>query len=127
MDNGLVFILGIGIAAGLLYLVMHALDEEKHGILKFLMMMSILALLLMMPKAFVDAQSICETVVSNSTAVNSSTTMYTYESFCFTNTTTTPGTFMNVMFWIYRAFIAYIIVYLAIQALKALAGMRSQP
>lgn len=126
MGQAIIFVVGIGITAGILFLVQYSLDQEKHGLLKLLLMMGILALTLLMPKTFGDAQQVCETVVSNSTVVNSSVTSYEYTAFCFTDGSSTPSTFMQTIFWIYRGIIAYVIVYLFVISLGMLYEMRRQ-
>jgi len=121
--EALTFVIGVGITAFLLFFIYNSLPEE-HKLLKFFLLMSVLALMLILPKSFGDSQEVCETVVANSTELNSSVTSYEYESFCFTKETTTTTTFMQTVFWIYRLIIGYIIVYLMWKALEALGSMR---
>jgi len=124
MSDGMTLVMGIGIVSGMLFLLSLMIDDQEHGILKFFFIMVILSLMLLIPKSFGDEMRNCETVVANSTAVTASITAYEYTSYCFTETSTTNGTFMQIVFWVYRAIIAYLLVYFFIQACKAMLGMR---
>lgn len=155
MSPALFYLLGIGITAFLLYLIMNSLDEEKHTILKLMLMMGILSLLLVLPKSFNEAQTTCAPVVTktvdtyvygnnltayhwdsytsastpNPPAANDiflfhKNTTLEYDSFCYTEESTTPTTYMKIIFWLYRALVLYVIVYLFVLSMRAIWEMR---
>ena len=124
MNPAIVMIIGLSVTCIILWLISQSLDRSQD-ILKLFIIMSIFALMLLMPKVFSDSSTICETVVSNSTYVGNFTS-YEYKSFCFVQDTGTSKTFMNIIFWSYRIFIAYIITYLLYIILMALWGAKDK-
>lgn len=123
MADALTFVIGIGIASMLLFLVMRSLKDNEHDLLKFFLMMSILSLMLLLPKVFGDAQNVCVPVIANET-VTGNLTEYAHTTFCYTDSTSTTNTFMTIIFWVYRGLIAYVIVWLFMVSLRALWEMR---
>ena len=122
MLYGITTIIGVAVTCFILWLVGTNLKDDEHGILKFFIILTIFAILLLMPKILLDAQTVCESVVANST-VSGLTTSYEYTSFCFKQETSTTGTFMRIILWTYYVIIGYVMLYLFIQALKALGLM----
>lgn len=125
MVEGITFVLGVGIAALLLYLISIQLDENEHGILKLFLMIGILSMLLILPKFLGEATTNCDVVIANTT-ISNNITVYEYKDFCFEQSTTSISTFMKIIFWIFRGVILYIIVYLFWQAIKVLGMMRGR-
>jgi hypothetical protein len=105
-------VLGLGIVSFLLlYFAFNLNAEGGHFLLKLLMVFFFFAILMLIPKATLDAKTNCEFVVSNVT-VSAPTDLYEYEEKCSTTTTTTERTFLNTILWLTRLFALYFICYL---------------
>lgn len=126
MAEAISLVLGVGIAAVVLYLINSQLNDEEHSILKLFLMIGMLSLLLLLPKIMGDSTNNCQVVVANETQANASLKLYYYEQQCFEQPTTSVGTFMKIIFWLFRGVILYIIVYLFWQAIKVLGMMRGR-
>ena len=118
MADALAVVLGVGIASFVMfYLVSHL--QEEHFLLKLLTIFFVLAMALLIPKALMDSNTICEPVV-NSTNVTGNLTTYTYMDYCYSSESEAGFTFLKGMMWFYRLFIAYVILFLGYQALLKL-------
>lgn len=118
MEYGITLIGGIvGVCFLMLYL-MNSLGDEKHFILKLVLLFWVVAVVLLIPKVALDANTICETVVANSTDVSASVTSYEYESFCYDRAEGTAGSFYKQTTVLYYLILGYAIVYIAIWAMK---------
>ena len=83
MTEAIVYLFGIGLVALIFaFIVMNVRNE--HAALKYFLIAMLLVLSMMIPSAMFNARENCETVVSNSTIIDSVTTSYEYSSFCFT-------------------------------------------
>lgn len=117
-------IIGVGIVCMVLAYLMNTLDE-KHWVLKMVILLFIASSLLLIPKASIDATTVCESVVANSTAVTSTITSYEYESFCYTRDETTSVSFLETYNLMYYIIIGYMIVSIALWGMMKMrdAGM----
>lgn len=122
MTDALVFVIGIGVAALITYFISSSLSDE-HEAVKFLLMMALFAFLLLLPKVFGDASNICTAVEANHTVVGN-VTSYSYAEFCFTKDSTTTGTLMKIVYWVYYLVMGYITVFLFWKALMSLWGRK---
>lgn len=113
-------IIGVGVAAFLLFFFAFQIDEEKHFLLRLLVIFFALGLLIIIPKVLIDAQHICEVVVANSTDVSMDVRSYEYTSYCFDRTESTPQIFLKTIMWFYRLFMAYVIFFIGYMALMKL-------
>lgn len=123
MSDGLIFLAGIGLSGLMLFVIYQTIDEKDNPLLKMVLIVTMLCLMLLIPKTFTDELRQCESVVANST-VSGSVTSYEYTSYCFTESTSTDSAFMKIIFWLYRGIILYLIIYLFWQAVGALLSMR---
>lgn len=104
-------IIGILGVIGVLFLFANQLDKE-YAVLRLIVILFGVTILLLVPKAMIDAQTVCETIVTNSTEVSSTVTAYEYEEFCYQRPETTPSTFWKVLGTFYAVFLTYIMLYL---------------
>lgn len=103
-------IIGVIGVVGILFFFANQLDKE-YSILRLLVILFGVTLLLLVPKAMIDSQTVCETVVANSTKVSASITSYEYEDFCYQRTENTPVIFMRVLGTFYSLLFTYILLY----------------
>ena len=122
MSDPLTMVVGIGIVSFLLLTLLSYLDD-RHEVLKYLIVMSVLAMMLIMPKVFGESMKTCDTVVSNST-VTGNTTAYSYTSYCTAQDSSTTSTFMSIVYWTYYLIIGYLLMWIFVKALGALWDMR---
>jgi len=108
----LTLIIGLSLVAFLLlYFAFNLNAEGGHFLLKLLLVFFFFAVLMLIPKATLDAKTSCEFVVANVT-VSAPTDLYEYTQQCYTTTTTTERTFLNTILWLTRLFALYFISYL---------------
>lgn len=113
-------ILGVGIFGFLMLYLSTFLDEEKHWMLKLIIYFFVVSILLLIPKSLIDAQTQCESVVSNSTDVSSVVTRYEYERFCYTRDENTGLSFLQNAQRMYWLLIGYVIVMIGIWAIQSM-------
>lgn len=107
---GVVAIIGVLV---ILLLLHNLLDTKKHMIFQLLILVFVMTgALLILPKAVIDAQTICEPVV-NISVVTGATTTNTYSTYCYARPETTGQTFYNISTTMFYLFIGYFIVFLA--------------
>jgi hypothetical protein len=95
----------------LMYLAFN-LSEEEHPFLRLILLLFSVIILVVMPKIFVDASTVCTPVV-NTSSVNGSIITYTYMDHCVTDTTSTSTLFMKIVFWTFRAIATYVVLFVA--------------
>lgn len=125
MTEAISYLVGIGVVAGIFSVILYNIREE-HNLMRFFILLLLVTLGFLVSKTFFDARTTCETVVANSTTVSNITTSYEYTSFCFTTTTSTPGTFYTIMMWAYYIIIAYVVVWVFINIITSLGDLRSR-
>jgi len=124
---GLELVIGLGITAFLLFYFSGLINNDKdkdsegigHGLLRLLSIFFALSLLLLVPKAAMDSQTTCESVIANETASGNLTT-YEYDTRCYDREEGTSTIFLKIILWFQRLFIAYIVIYLMYLSIMAL-------
>lgn len=111
----IVTVLGIGLVCAVLLALIYKLDDEKHLILQLIFIFFIFATLLLIPKAALDENTVCEVVTANETLVGN-VTSYQHTTYCYEKNDSTNSSFLTVTQRLYYLVIGYTIVYLAIAA-----------
>lgn len=106
----------VGLCFLILYL-MNSLEDEKHFVLKLLLLFWVVAAFLLIPKVVVDSGVVCEGVVSNAT-VSGNVTSYEYTDFCYARSESTGKSFLRLTQVLYVLVIGYAVVYLFVWALR---------
>ncbi len=102
-------ILGVGAVSLLLLYIAFSLDSE-HIFLKFFLVVMVIYLAFLIPKATIDAQDYCDFVKVNET-ISGNTTTYGHDYRCVTNTNNTALTFFKTYTNILYFFGAYLLMY----------------
>jgi hypothetical protein len=105
----------VGVVALLLYL-MNSLDDDKHLILKLILLFASMSFLLLIPKAGIDSQEECYPVISSEDTVGAITS-YNYTTYCTTTNSSTGLSFLENTQRLYWIFIGYAVVFLAVWAM----------
>lgn len=108
--DGVTLIFGIAV---LLFLVLYTAFslEQKHFLLKVLLVAVAFFSMVLIPKAALDNQDYCEVVVSGANITTANYTAYDYERQCFDNDNTTTLTFFRGALWFGRFILAYLFIY----------------
>jgi len=103
-------IVGIGIAAFILVFWVFQFDRKEHFLLQLLTSLFFISLLVLLGKAAIDQNEVCDIVV-NQTIDDGSAVTYDYDRVCFEKGSNTGTTFFKTTVWFQRIFITYIIFY----------------
>jgi len=103
-------IIGIGIAAFILVFWVFQFDKKEHFLLQLFTSMFVILLFVLLGKAAIDQDQVCDVVV-NQTVDDGSKVSYTYDRVCFENENNTGNTFYKTLVWFQRVFFTYIIFY----------------
>lgn len=114
--GNLELIIGLGVVGFIFFyfafnLSKDAEGKDSHFLLKLLLIFFALSILFLIPKAAIDSKEKCDWVVANTTT-SAPDTIYNYELMCYTTTTNTEGTFLNIVLWFFRIFVFYFFIYL---------------
>ncbi len=109
--DGVTLIFGIGT---LLFLVLYTAFslEQKHFLLKVLLVAVVFFSMVLIPKAALDNQNYCDIVVSGANISIVNYTSYTYKRECFDNNNNTTNILFNGATWFARFVAVYLIVYI---------------
>lgn len=152
--SSIVLMLGIGIFSFLLLYMFYILkDNKQQELFKFFLLLAALGVLILIPKAALDDQTICNIVVNDTQEVytygnnytgyhwdyespNPSVTdvnlfhkniTYNYGTYCYTTNGNTPTIFnraVAVFYWISMVYIFLFISWMALKYLFESFGMR---
>lgn len=118
-----VLIGGLGVVALILMLLFFKLSDDpdkKHFFLQVLFLGFIVMVIVLIGKASYDEKDHCSWLVANSTT-SGSTTSYSYDYTCETNTQTTASLFYRLTTWIMYITIVYIGLYYAYETFMFVA------
>lgn len=110
MIEGINLMFGIGI---LLFLVLYTAFnlENKHFLLKALLVATVFFTFMLIPKAAIDTADYCDTYVTGANTSVANYTTYSYERICFDNPYNTEETFFKGTKWFSIFFITYMFLY----------------
>ena len=109
--DGVTLIFGIGTLLFLVLYTAFSLDE-KHFLLKVLLVAVVFFSFVLIPKAAIDNQDYCEIVVSGANISTANYTAYEYERECFENDNTTTSMFFKGAIWFGRFIAAYLVIFI---------------
>lgn len=120
--SGIVTIIGlVGFIFILLYLFKILKQDKDYDvavdIFRLILLFVALGSLILIPKISLDNQTVCETVVANSTYVNSTFTDYDYNHYCYNRSDATPNTFFKSVSFSWYIIMIFVIGFLAWRAL----------
>lgn len=124
MTEAITYLLGIGVTAIIFGIVLYNMREEEVPFLRFFLIMLMLTMTLLVSKTLWDARTECDTVVANATILSNVSTGYEYTTYCFTTSTSTPGTFQTIIMWSFYIIIGFVILWLIIKAVTAMLETR---
>ena len=116
---GITLLLALGMFLAVLLALIFRFNQgkqgEEHGqdhvFLQFLFVGLIMASLMLLGKAALDNNDYCDFVAVNAT-VNGSLTQYDFAYECVENDNSTAQTFFDITLWLFRIYIAYVMVYI---------------
>lgn len=111
----------LGTSFLLLYFTFN-LEMKDHPLLRFILVMFAFIFILLIPKVLLDSQTTCSAVMANATVMGNVTT-YGYAPYCVEQAGTTSTTFMKIVYWLFRIFVAYIILYLFFTGINELRAL----
>jgi len=119
--EGITLILGIlGFVLILLYLFKILKPESERNaavdVLRLMLLLAAIGTLILIPKATIDDQYVCQPVI-NETHMEGDNTTYVYSNYCYIKNGSTPAIFTEAVGWIYRILMTYLVGYLAWRAL----------
>ncbi len=115
MTTATTIIMGVTAISFVLFFLITLLDRKNpfHSVIRAITMLFIIAILPLIPKATIDANTVCEVVVNQSTEVNSTVVEYTYTDFCYNRTENTSTAFFKGYAWYLRIFIIWLFLFFA--------------
>lgn len=135
--NEIALLIGILGLAGLLIAFVRALKENKYDLLKLMIFFVFFTVLLLVPKALVDNNDYCETMLNETVEVynydaynytQNITTSHSYDRVCFTNTKNTSDLFFKITMWLFRvlwfAVFMYLLHYIYLKTVEWVAKKR---
>lgn len=125
IEHALTVIIGVTAVCALFLFMMSRLTEQ-HLVLQLLVMIFVLSAIMLIPKAAMDAQTVCEAVVNTSTT-SGSTTAYTYQDFCYDRPEGTAESFLQLTQRMYYLVLAYAFVFFAVTAIAWLYRSAKPP
>lgn len=123
MIEGLTYLVGIAIMGGF-FLLLGGVFGSEFPVIRMLFVMLTVVLAYFVPAAMLDANTICETVVANSTVVDASTTSYGYTHYCFNSGITTPNTFYLIIAWVYYAILGWLTVFVFVTSVRLMLKLK---
>jgi hypothetical protein len=109
--NTLPLIVAITLLCGLLLLFSLTLDAKEHMFLKIILSLAFVYLILFIPKAAMDMDKTCDTVIDSVTTVGSSN-YYNYQYVCIDNIYTTSYSFFKAVSLLQKVITYYIFIYI---------------
>lgn len=114
-------VVGVGLVCFLMVYLMNSLDNEKHWVMKLLILFFVVSTMLLIPKASYDSTRQCDLVLANVTTAPATVETYAYRTECYTTTLqTTTTSFLQTTQLMYYLIIGYAIVTVAIWAMYKL-------
>ena len=123
MIEGLTYLFGIAVMGGF-FLLLGGVFGSEFPVIRMLFTLLTVLLAYFVPVAMMDANTICETVVANSTIITANVTGYLYTHYCFNSGIATPNTFYMVVAYLYYGILAWLTVYVFISAIKLMLKIR---
>jgi hypothetical protein len=115
---------------GLLGFLFYALRDKEHIVYRVFIIMFVVFLAIILPKATIDDSNYCAIVTSNQT-VEGNVTSYEYEKLCFTNENSTTQSFFTYVTRFIWFTVTYLLVYLIYKVfihfdipMKVISGFR---